>query len=222
MELALQIGDPLQLQSLQGDVRPRLSCKLIGMQAPLSLMISEPRDGDRPVFVREGQVFAVRLFDGGRACAFTARVLRSCVHPYPYVHLSYPADVEHVVVRRSRRLHVDLPASILNEHPERRSDRPALLVDISLTGAMVQAQAGLGESGDPLVVRVNLKVEGFTEHGALLPSLLRQVHAGGTGEIPAASCRYGLEFRELEAQAAMRLRAYVYAQMLGATETRAA
>jgi c-di-GMP-binding flagellar brake protein YcgR len=213
MSIAVQPGDTLQLQALQGDPRPKLQCELIGVRPPLSLLVSEPRDGPRPVFVREGQAFAARLFDGGHARAFTTRVLRACTQPFVYVHLSWPTQLEAVKVRACRRVPVDLEAGVRNAGSADADPGAGRLLDLSLSGAMLRAAPGLGQPGDRLSLAVDLALDGQPPQPITLAARLRRTYPGEGSESGAACC-YGLEFDEPDPQTGVWLRAFVYERLL--------
>ena len=98
----LQIGDVLQLQfAPPSENVERFAATLIGFVPGQSLVITTPRKNARPIIVRDGQSFTVRMLQGSNIFGFVAQVLNASSKPYPHLHLSYPSDVESAVVRNA-------------------------------------------------------------------------------------------------------------------------
>ena len=111
-ELKLTTGDPMQLQVVGGQQDQKLGARVIGYLPGHSLIVSPPRTRGKPMLVREGQVYTVRLLIGSTAVGFTTSVIKSNIAPYPYLHLKYPKELASATVRTSPRATVDLAVTI--------------------------------------------------------------------------------------------------------------
>ncbi|HFE32290.1 MAG TPA: flagellar brake protein, partial [Gammaproteobacteria bacterium] len=111
-ELALDIGDILQLQFLGEDSETRYYVKVIGYLEERSLLVTAPQSNGKLLRVRDGQPLAARMMAGTDLVGFTVSVLRSCAVPYPYLHLCYPKDLQSVTVRKSLRVVLDMSATV--------------------------------------------------------------------------------------------------------------
>lgn len=166
-----------------------------------------------PRAAKEGDVFALRAFDGDRAIAFSCTVLRGCVHPYPYLHLSYPRQLEQVVVRRARRLDVERPSLLLREPPA--SPLPVQLQNLSVSGALLEAPVGALAVGAPVRIETALDFDGLADQVLVLDGSVRNIKDDGTSGI--GRCLYGIEFGELPPAVVLTLRAFVFERLYSHT-----
>ena len=215
-DLDLQIGDQFQIQFLQDDGRRvRPTVRVIGMLIPASILVTAPTQNGKVMLVREGQVFVVRCFSRDMALAFTSRVIRVCTHPYPYIHLAYPEQREEVQVRSARRVTVLLAATVYREREGNTWSIPipSIVSDMSTNGSMIETTETLGTIGSKLKVQFHLPLDGMKEQPVNVEAVIRSVY-----EDVATSdrYRYGIEFRPSDDDAKLRLRAFVYEQLLGA------
>jgi c-di-GMP-binding flagellar brake protein YcgR len=120
-----RFGDVVQLEESSGH-KASYRVQLVGVLPGLSLLVTAPDVRGAHVPLADGQIFEVRIFNGDDALAFSSMVIRSCQEPYPYVHLSYPERIEHVLVRNARRTRLKLPAQV-NPLRTTRSDDPLSL-----------------------------------------------------------------------------------------------
>jgi len=217
-DLKLQVGEPLQLQPRDGDGGRRLSVKVIGYLPGQSLLVTTPRVKEKVMIIREGQPFVVRMMVGNRIVGFATTVLRSCARPYPYLHLSYPEEMEQIVVRKAQRVRVKLFASLKNTNPDFQSDKPSpvTIVDISTAGALAIATGQLGDVGDKVIVTCAIRIGG-AEKLLTLQSILRNVHVEELdADSPHGKFYHGLEFDLKDQQETFALHGFVYEQIVKA------
>ena len=142
-ELFLEIGDVLQLQFLPNESSARHYVKVIGYLVDKSLIVTTPLVNGKVMLVREAQQIAVRLLSGSNVIAFTVSVLRSCMRPYPYLHLTYPVDLQTIMVRKAQRIGYKTTATVRDCGPRgpAANDRPEAVTvsveDMSTTGALL-------------------------------------------------------------------------------------
>lgn len=212
-ELKLQVGEPLQLQPRDGERSRRMHVKVIGYLPGQSLLVTTPRVKNKVMIIREGQPFVARVMIGNRIVGFATTVLRSCAVPYPYLHLSYPEEMEQITVRKAQRVRVKLFGSVKNSNPEFNTDKPqpVTVVDISTSGAQVIASEAVGEVGDRLRLNCLIKV-GATEKLLAIPALLRNVHL--EDESGTETYSHGLEFELTDQQDIFALHGFVYEQIV--------
>lgn len=204
----LHLNDPLQLQAVQDEHAPRFNVRLIGMQPGASIMVSTPVVDGRVQIIREGQVFIARAFSRGRVWAFTCRVLRSCVQPFSYLHLSYPDELQHIVVRKSRRINVSLSGTVGNLATGQTL--PCSVVDLSITGAQIECREPMAKVGEPIALALALPIAEIGDRNVRVEAVVRSV--AGEREV-LNRIRYGAEFRKLDVPAQLMLRAFMYDQL---------
>lgn len=159
----LQIGDVLQLQwAPPSENNDRYAATLIGFLPGQSLVITTPRKQGKPIIVREGQSFTVRMLQGSNIFGFVSKVLNVSSKPYPHLHISYPSDVETAVVRNAPRVPTEIIAQVSWPQNSTRGEeiRSVTITDISSTGARVTDQQTLGKVGDVIQVTYTLSVCG--------------------------------------------------------------
>lgn len=173
--LSLVPGDTLQLQPLLEGQVERWSVRVIGHLKPRSLLVTAPSVDGRLIFVKDGQTYLIRAFSGLNVCAFRARVLKSQLQPYPYLHLSWPDSVQSLRIRKSMRA----PAGIIAAVHEERDGRligAGEIVDISIGGAKLVSAARLGYRDDTLWLSFKVRLGDMEEY------VKTSAHIRATGE----------------------------------------
>lgn len=204
----------LQLQYLGDERRERLQVKVIGYLMGRSLIVTTPQVDGRVLMMREGQPFVVRILAGNRVVGFSTSVLKATAVPYPHMHLSYPEEMEQIVVRKAQRVKVRLFASVKNANPAMGFDKPqpGLLRDLSTAGGLVTASRSLGEVGDEITVSFAFKLGGV-EKLVTIQSVLRNVHHEPSGE-HEEHYQHGIEFQKMDDQDTLALHGFVYEQIV--------
>ena len=211
-DLKLQVGETIQLQPRDGENGKRLHGKIIGYLPGSSLLVTTPRVGDKVMIIREGQPFVVRMMLGNRIVGFATTVLRTCARPFHYLHLSFPDEMEQIVVRKAQRVRVKLFASLKNDNPEFLFEKPhsATIIDISTSGSMLVASEQLGAVDDKVVLTSVLKFAGI-EKMLAIPAILRNVHTEPAHDAAQDVTYYhGLEFDIKDQQDVITLHGFVY------------
>ncbi|HHH47875.1 MAG TPA: flagellar brake protein [Gammaproteobacteria bacterium] len=219
-ELALDIGDILQLQFLGDDSEARYYVKVIGYLEERSLLVTAPQSNGKLLRVRDGQPLAARMMAGTDLVGFTVSVLRSCAVPYPYLHLSYPKDLQSVTVRKSLRVALDMgatvrPCDIGSEDiaPEVEAHE-VVIRDMSTTGALLVADAPLADTGDSLTVSVNIEVAEMVEN-LNFAVVVRNIKVEPAQERGRPSqFLHGVEFQFADRRESVLLHAFVYEQIV--------
>lgn len=206
----LQIGDVLQLQwAPPSENTERYAATLIGFMPGQSLVITTPRRQGKPLIVRDGQSFTVRMLQGSNIFGFVSQVLSVSSKPYPHLHLSYPADVESAVVRNAPRVSTEIDAVVVwpQSGSESGQQRSVTITDISSTGARIIDQRKLGEVGSLIQVIYSLSVCSG-EDVLKLMSVIRNIRET---EAKDGKKRFihGLEFRGLNRFQQLVLCSYV-------------
>ena len=219
-ELALDIGDILQLQFLGDDSEARYYVKVIGYLEDRSLLVTAPQSHGKLLRVREGQPLAARMMAGTDLVGFTVSVQRICIAPYPYLHLTYPKDFQSVTVRKSLRVTLNMPAAIQacnvggeEINPEAESYQ-VLIRDMSTTGALLEADAPLADTGDCLVVSVSIEVAEVVEELSFTV-VVRNIKVEPAQEKGQPSrFLHGVEFQFADRRESVLLHAFVYEQIV--------
>jgi c-di-GMP-binding flagellar brake protein YcgR len=156
--LRILVGDSVQLQKVGAATSERYASTVIGFVPGKSLLVSAPTVNDKSVLIREGQQFAVRMLQGSYIQAFVAKVLHNALAPYPYLHLSFPREVESIEVRNADRADTNIPVMTKNVKlpNEKENWKSAFFKDISSTGAKLESMSKIGEQDDELSIQLKL------------------------------------------------------------------
>ncbi len=214
--LKLEVGDVVQLQLISPDKDDRYTVSVIGYLPGESVLVTAPTVNGKVQFVREDQRFAVRMLRGSQVYGFVTKVLHTAVKPYPYLHLSYPEEVECITVREADRVETNIPALVRNiKRPDEKEFwQPVFIKDLSTTGARLESVTTLGEEGETLQLRFKLDVceaeEGIELFADIRSQMLRK--SGDDGKAP----RYitGARFKMLNRYQKVLLHDHVLEQRL--------
>lgn len=207
----LQVGEALQIQFMDDETRGQFYVKVIGFLPERSIVVTAPEKGGQPMAVRDGRAVLARSYSGDQARGFTCMVLSSATRPYAYLHLSYPTKVENMLERQSNRVRSALAVGVRmpNMDAEAR-DIPAVIRDLSISGAQLLASTAVGEAGDRIVVKARLPVAKIGDQAVDLPALIRNAHEETGVHDSLWRFRCGIEFDPLDPQTTLVLRAYLY------------
>jgi c-di-GMP-binding flagellar brake protein YcgR len=199
-------GDLVQLQTLSGSNTERYQVSVIGAHAPHSVLVSAPQVMGKLVFIKEGKQLLVRGFVGNDAVAYRTQVLKSLLSPYPYLHLSYPENVQSMRIRKSARVPVEIVAAVSTPSFE----LAARIVDLSCGGARLSSQQKLGEEGDEVTIKFRI-YSGDQDIYLTIKALIRTCVPDDT-LVGMYNC--GIQFTNLENQQRLYLENQVYQRML--------
>jgi c-di-GMP-binding flagellar brake protein YcgR len=164
--------------------------------------------------MREGQAFVLRGFSGKNTFAFNVNIQRVCNVPFPYLHLSYPAFVQSIPIRRHNRIKANIVVSVSNlAKPESVEKMPAVVVDMSLMGAMLDARKELGKIGDTLAIALRIVIDDMDAY-LVLNAMIRNVRSEVSDTRPEPVFHHGLEFLEMPPNDKMILQNFVYSKIV--------
>ncbi len=203
--IKIAIGDALQLQDFSA-AKQRHYVKLIGYLNRRSVIVSHPKLDDKLMFVKEGDSFLVRGFSGTKTYDFTANVLSVSLTPYPYVHLSFPSQVNTINMRAALRVRVRLVCSV--EAAAHALKMPATIEDMSVSGLRIQAKKSLGAVGDEINISFRLPIEGV-EQLFVVPAVIRNEFSDPENSVVT----HGVSIAQPEGSERMALQNFIYKTM---------
>jgi c-di-GMP-binding flagellar brake protein YcgR len=214
-ELSLQVGDHLQLQKTPSDRPERYVVQVVGYSPGESVIVTTPRVNGKVAIVRPDQKYAVRVLQGSSVFGFVSSVLQTYSAPFPHLHLSFPREMESIVVRNALRATTDIQGVVRNtKAPDSKEHyRLARVVDLSNSGARLVSRGPLGREGEMLVVQFGINVCGADENLGLL-GLIRSL--GKRSPVDDAMHFWtGLQFQTLNRFQKVMLHAYVLERFVG-------
>jgi len=212
----LHVGERLQLELLDGGLRSQYYTTLIGFVPGHSVLIRAPLAQNLPVPVPERANVLVRAFSGRHAFTMESRIDRVCRSPYPYMHLAYPAQVQQTLIRGALRVRVALPgtASSSTEQVDAPS-RAVVLSDLSVSGAQLETELGLGEPGEKIGLAFKFVVQPNNYEVKLTTSAqIQSVRKIGKGNGAEELFSHGVRFSKLHATEGLLLQSYIHQVLL--------
>ncbi|HCI53009.1 MAG TPA: hypothetical protein DE312_06805 [Gallionella sp.] len=210
LSVKLVIGDTIQLQDFSSD-KQRYFVKLIGFMNKKSVLVSHPRQDEKLSFIKEGHGFMVRGFAGTKTFEFSSNVISVCLTPYPYLHLAFPPQVKTTCMRKAVRIKLKLVCSV--ESPVLGGKLPAIIEDMSISGARIQAGKSFGQVGDTVSVSLRMQVAGETQV-FLVSSVIRNVHVENDSKSGEKIVMHGMEFVQTLSVDLTLLQNFIYKSML--------
>lgn len=205
-QIQLAPGDPVQLQTLHPTHAERYQVRMIGVHAPVSIMVTTPIHQGKLAFIKEGQQFLVRGFVGKDAVAYRTRVLKSNLTPFPYLHLAYPRTVQSMRIRSSARVSIELVTAITSA----QGQASAKIVDLSVGGARMVSHAVLAQKGEEVNLSFRVNPAGMEVY----LTVKAKVRAVQTDESVSGPITTGVEFIDLGEQERLYLTTVVYQNLL--------
>jgi c-di-GMP-binding flagellar brake protein YcgR len=170
--LGLYPGTKMQLQAIADEPQPHHWVTYIGCIGHGSVLTTLPLEHGKGMWIQAGQTFVIRGFNGKYAYAFTSQVLRARAHPFAYLHFSWPQSIEGQIVRNSLRVDVILPVHVLRADG---SSVATTLLDVSISGAMLDSSAELGTLGDKVRLELVVNLDGNAVKMNMLAAI-RNIH----------------------------------------------
>ena len=214
---SMNVGDRLQLQKTPSDRPERYLVRLVGYLAGQSLIVTTPQVNGKVAIIRPDQRYAVRVLQGSSVFGFVSSVLQTYSAPFPHLHLSYPRDMESIVVRNALRAATDIPAYVRNNKRVDKADqhRAVRVVDISHTGARLVSEGPLGQEGDLLTLLISLSVCGMDEN----LGLICEVRCMGRRQLDDDPLQFwtGVQFQSINRFQKVLIHAFVMERLAGET-----
>ncbi|OMH25919.1 flagellar brake protein [Motiliproteus sp. MSK22-1] len=213
-ELRFPVGERVKLEVRSP--KARYTVFYVGHFRERSLLLSVPQKNGSAQLLPEGTLVTVRMIASNRACAFSSRVQKSQMTPFPMLYIDYPGLVEAVMVRKAPRVSSRLIVS-LDEVEEGAIGggwpRQAMCSDISLHGARIEASDMLGEVGEEIFMTARMKV-GEVDQLLLTKCTLRNLEDLEDPYTGDYRVIHGVEFVDLDEETQLTLTGFVFQQML--------
>lgn len=143
------------IQTLEDVGKRRYYGRYVRAMRDVSVLIVTPDD----LWLHENQRLIVRVFSERYTYAFHTHLLRSHCRLSPYFSLAYPASMMAKRVRTSQRARAGILGQVRlgagGDNPI-----PAVVWDVSTSGAVVELEQSLGTEGDMVSLHFTLRFEG--------------------------------------------------------------
>ena len=209
--IKLMPGDALQLQPLLEGQTERFSVHVIGVMKPKSLLVTAPVVEGKLIFVRDGQTYLVRAFSGLNVCAFKARILKSQLQPFPYLHLSYPDSVQAMRIRKAMRAPANIIVAVHDTEVGRQTGA-GKIIDLSVGGARMYSPMKVGVKDQSIWLSFKVML-GDMEEYVKTPAIIRAVSEEDDEQGKRMNV-FGLQFGELGQSQRLIIMNLVYQHLL--------
>lgn len=119
-----------------------------------------PLPGQKMPAIAAGAVYGVQGFTGQYDFRFETAAVGTFDVPFAYALLAWPEAVQARLVRQALRVRTLLPAQVAPAQGRHGEAQAASVLDLSVTGALVETPGPMGEVGDPLRIRFVVEADG--------------------------------------------------------------
>ena len=214
-DMKLKAEDRLQLEPPAQLARERFLVKVIGFLRDASLLVTTPitSNGLR-LQLMEGEKVVMRSFSGQNAFGFACTIERVIKIPYEYLHLSFPDNIEGIVIRKAPRVKTSIIAAVQESKSGAAEQISALISDISANGASLDAKRTMGDKGDILSLAFRVHLHNIDAYLSV-KGIIRAVLNGNDADISKPGfIRHGIEFQGLQPNDSVILQSMIYQQMI--------
>lgn len=203
-DIRLKVGDRLQLQLPSHIADDRHIVRLIGYLDQQSLLVTSPGLAGLQKPMVEGDRLIVRVFSGQGAFGFVSFVDKIIRLPFEYLHLSFPREIQGLMIRNAPRARTDFQARV--ETAKAQAD--VRVANLSATGMLLRSNTVLGGKGDELKATLELNIYGVAT------TLRLRGRIRTAAELPAEeggeAHQYGIEFVGVQPEETLILQSAVH------------
>jgi c-di-GMP-binding flagellar brake protein YcgR len=197
--LNLQVGVRLQFITHRRVKPVPYFSTLVGYVKDEFIIVKIPMENGAPISLNEGERITIRVFSGVNVCSFACTVLRVFTRPLLYVHLSFPSEIQGSSLRSAMRVKTDIPARARNAAWPDAAPVECTLVNVSVTGARIDAPVPLPTNDDMVSLQFALALPGASEPWKVeTVARVRNVSVEKPGEDHAEIHSHGVQFIDLD------------------------
>ncbi|MGZ5198866.1 MAG: flagellar brake protein [Telluria sp.] len=197
--LNLQVGVRLQFLTHRRVKPVPYFSTLIGFVKDEYIIVKIPTEAGVPIALTEGERVTIRVFSGVNVCSFACTVQRIFTRPLLYVHLSFPASIQGSSLRSAMRVKAEIPARAHNTARADAAPIDCTLVNISVTGARVDAPVPLAADDGLIGLQFELVLPGASQPWQLdtrarVRNITEEKSAAGDARVHS----HGVQFVDLD------------------------
>jgi len=214
-DMKLKAEDRLQLEPPAQLARERFSVKVIGYLRDASLLVTVPitANGLRLQLV-ENEKVVMRSFSGQNAFGFACTIQRIIKIPYEYMHLSFPTQIQGIMIRKAPRIKTRIIATIQNTSAGSEGQISALISYISANGVSLETKKSLGDKGATLSFAFKVQLHNVDAFLSVKGVVRAVIHSDTADAAKTGLIRHGIEFQELQPNDCVVLQSMIYQQMI--------
>jgi hypothetical protein len=213
-DMKLKAEDRLQLEPPAQLSRERFTVKVIGYLRNTSLLVTIPvtANGLRLQLMEKEKV-VMRSFSGQNAFGFACTIERIIKIPYEYMHLSFPDNIQGIMIRKAPRIRTRIIAAVHDSLASAEKQISALISDISANGVSLDAKRALGGKGDTLKLSFRVQLHNVDAYLSV-KGIIRAVLSDDAEVAKSGLIRHGIELQDLQPNDSVILQSMIYQQMI--------
>ncbi len=207
-EINLQVGTRIQMALQMGSAQRIYYTELIGYLDGEYLIIKTPVENGLSIQVQVEEPVILRIMAGVNVFTLKCRIKTIFRAPHSYIHLSFPTDIQSVVLRAAIRAKVALPVSV-------NGTAKAMITDISVTGAAITADRELGELNEETSVSFDFPIKPTNQNAHIdTTATIRSIQqlTSKKKDVPPRFT-HGVSFHEIDPTSQVMLLNLVYESM---------
>jgi len=201
-----QMWEIVQIRLPERDGQPHYFTRLVGYIRNVSILVTIPRVHHQPLGMVEGERTEVRMLTGRNIYVFDAQVIKACLAPAPYMHLSFPDKVQRQSLRKAPSARANLPVTV--ENGGARAE--GVIANLSAAGARVDAVASLGAKGQNVMLAFQVDLDGMKRTMSLSAQIMHLRVPEPKAKAAAGQVEHGVEFQDVSEEDGLWLRCLVY------------
>lgn len=216
LDMRLKVGDKLLIKPPNNIVSSTTNsalcaAELIGYVNNLSVIIRAPQAAKpTDLSLIEGDQITVQVFSGQFAFSFSSYIEKIINVPFKYIHLSFPSKISGQVIRKSRRIKTNIEANI-KDNPA-----PAIISNLSMTGAEIRANNSLGQIGEIITFSFTVEIHN-TKKTLSFQSIIKSIKQAANKIDDTLN--FGIEFQTLESEQSYVLQSLIYQELVDNPES---
>jgi hypothetical protein len=217
--MKLKVGDRLQIQPPPQLAQDRYIVRLVGYLPNVSLLVTAPTtEGGLPLQLLEGEQLVIRVFSSQNAFGFSTVVDRICKTPFDYLHLSFPTEVQGMVIRTAPRVKTRIITSV-TQGKLGEETVPAVISNLSANGALLDAAKVLADKEQTVKLAFKISLHGYDSILEISAEVKALSQVEDTLPGSPTHHRHGIHFVGLHPNENMLLQSLIYQQMVEHPET---
>jgi c-di-GMP-binding flagellar brake protein YcgR len=213
----LHVGTRLQLFTRRDLKAVQHFSSLIGYVKDEYLLVKMPSENGVHTTLHDGEQVTVRVFTGTSICSFSTIVIRSFFHPFFYMHLSFPKEVNRNALRKTIRVKVNVEAQVKTAMGAGvESATGVVLSNISMDGALIESKYQIGDVNQQIGLSFSPPTEQSADGARLdIAAVIRNASLRkATAAESEDTHLYGLQFVDLDPNYQTILRNITYEALL--------
>jgi c-di-GMP-binding flagellar brake protein YcgR len=208
-DINLQVGARLEMRLQQGTKQLIYYTELIGYIEGEYLIIKTTFKNGNYVRLRLHEQVTLRILSGVTVFTFTCEVKAIFSAPYYYMHLSFPTDIESILIRNAVRAKVALPVQVNGRA------KAGVIIDISVTGAEIIADRVLGAPNSKALIAFEFPIKQTHQNAYIDTSVTIRSVQQVPSKLKDAATKFshGISFHDLEPTSQVMLLNFVYESM---------